>query len=111
MELELTRENLNHIAQHLKADHRVGDEFQRILREDSFFKKKAKLWHTLLCKDFAPGAKKTAFIASLILLSKEGLALEYGLKHRLVSAIIKVSKEKPELLKIERLIRYVATGN
>jgi death-on-curing family protein len=79
----------------------------------SVYKKIAYLLRAILVgHPFTDGNKRTALITALTILEKCGIELAGAKKENLVEEITKIARENLEdVNKIERLVRYVVTGN
>ena len=77
------------------------------------FRRIAYLWRALLFSyPLAEGDRRTALIVAFIIFEKNKMALWDGQKKRLVSALLKVSKENiSDIGRIERLVRYAVAGD
>jgi uncharacterized protein YjiS (DUF1127 family) len=77
------------------------------------FRRIAYLWRALLSSyPLAEGDRRTALIIAFIVFEKSRMALWDGQKKRLVSALLKVSKENiSDIGRIERLVRYAVEGD
>ncbi|MBI2676267.1 MAG: type II toxin-antitoxin system death-on-curing family toxin [Candidatus Aenigmarchaeota archaeon] len=79
----------------------------------SVYRKIACLWKAILVgHSFTDGNKRTALIVALALLEKSGIRLGDKSKENMVSEVTKIAKENiTDVSRIERLVRYAATGN
>ena len=79
----------------------------------SVFRKIAYLWRAILVgHPFTDGKKRTALIVALTIFEKCQIELDEEKKERMVAEITKIAAENmTDVSRIERLIRYAATGN
>jgi len=77
------------------------------------FRRIAYLWRALLLSyPLVEGDRRTALVVAFIIFEKNRMALWDGQKKRLVSALLKVSKENiSDIGRIERLVRYAVEGD
>ena len=77
------------------------------------YRKIAYLWRAILVgQPFTDGNKRTALMVALTILEKCHMGLDNKKKEMLTIKIKKVAKENiTEINRIERLIRYVITGD
>jgi death-on-curing family protein len=79
----------------------------------SVYRKIAYLLRAILVgHPFTDGNKRTAFIVALTIFEKCQIELDEEEKEKLVAEITKIAAENlTDVNKIERLVRYAATGN
>jgi death-on-curing family protein len=82
-------------------------------RGKSVYRKIAYLWRAILVgHPFTDGNKRTALIVALTILDKCDIGLDETRKENMVSEITKMAKENmTDINRIERLVRYVVTGD
>ena len=78
----------------------------------SVYRKIAYLWRAVLVgHPFTDGNKRTALVVALAILEKCDIKLNEEKKENLVTEIKKIAKENiTDISRIERLVRYAATG-
>ena len=82
-------------------------------RGRSAFRKIAILWRAILVgHPFTDGNKRTALMVAITILERCNIKLEERKKENIVSDIKKIAAENiTDIERIERMVRYVATGN
>ncbi len=77
------------------------------------YRKISYLWRAILVgHPYTDGNKRTALKVALTIAEKSGVRLEDEEKERMVSGIKKIASENiTDIGRIERLVRYAATGN
>jgi death-on-curing family protein len=77
------------------------------------YRKIAHLWRSILVgHPFTDGNKRTALMVALVILEKCSVVLGDEKKEMLISEIMKIAKENiRDIDRIERLVRYAATGD
>jgi len=79
----------------------------------SVYRKISYLWRSILVgHPFTDGNKRTALIVALTILEACKIKLDEKKKENMVEEITKIARENIEdINRIERLVRYVVTGN
>jgi len=79
----------------------------------SVYRKIAYLWRAILVgHPFTDANKRTALITALTILEKCEIKTDENKKENMVSTITRISKENmTDINRIERLVRYAATGD
>jgi len=108
-------EDIAKISQHFGGRLRVEAGLNAALAAGGrrgIFRRIAYLWRALLHSyPLVEGDRRTALVVAIILFEKNRIALWDGQRKRLVSAILKVSKENiSDVGRIERLVRYAVQG-
>lgn len=82
-------------------------------KSKNVYKKIAYLWKAILVgHPFTDGNKRTALIVALAIMEKSGIGLKDKNKENMIGEITKIAKENiTDIKRIERLVRYAATGN
>jgi hypothetical protein len=82
-------------------------------RNRGMFRKISYIWRALLSPyPLAEGDRKTALAFALSAFVSAGMVLDQKCKERLVSAVIRISKENiHNINRIERLLRYAVEGD
>ncbi len=112
----ITKEQARQINEQYGGSLRSDAEIETALdlgKGKTVYKKIAFLWRALLVgHPFTDGNKRTALIVALTILEKCNIRLDEGQKENMVSEITKIARENvTDINRIERLIRYVATGH
>lgn len=112
----LTKEQIREINKRYGGNLRSDTEVETALhraRGKNVYRKIACLWRAILAGHlFTDANKRTALMVSLTILEKCQIKLTPEGKKILVSAIKKIARENiTDVDKIERLVRYAATGH
>ena len=112
----ITKEQIIAINEQCGGSLRTDAEIETALdsgKGRSVFRKIACLWRAILVgHPFTDGNKRTAFVVALTILEKCNIELDNERKEGIVSEITKIARENiTDISRIERLVRYAATGN
>jgi death-on-curing family protein len=112
----VTREQIRSINKRYGGDLRSDAEIETSLtmgKGRSLYRKIAYLWRAILVgHPFTDGNKRTALMVAVIMLEKSSIELEDRLKENMTSEIIRIAKDNiTDIQRIERLVRYAATGH
>ncbi len=112
----MTKEQIRLINERYGGSLRSDAEIETALelgKGKSVYAKIAYLVRAILVgHPFTDGNKRTAFIVAMTVLEKCNIKLTEEKKENMVSEITKIAKENiTDVSRIERLIRYAATGN
>lgn len=112
----IDKEQIKAINEKYGGSLRTGAEIETALykgKGKNVYRKIAYLWRAILVgHPFTDGNKRTALIVALTILEKCEIGLDEDRKESIVSEIKKIASENIEdVSRIERLVRYVVTGN
>lgn len=112
----ITKEQIRLINEQEGGDVRNDAEIETALylgKGKNVYRKIALLWKAILVgHPFTDGNKRTAFVVALVVLEKSRINLREEQKEQMIAEITRIASENIEdASKIERLVRYVVTGN
>ena len=115
-EYMITREHIKEINAMYGGSLRTDAEIETALlmgKGKNMYRKIAILWRAILVgHPFTDGNKRTALMVALTILEKCDMGLDDAGIDMVVEEITKIARENiTDLNRIERLVRYVATGN
>ena len=112
----ITQDQIKKINEMCGGDLRTDAEIESALmvgKGRSVFRKIAILWRAILVgHPFTDGNKRTALTVALTILEDCDMSLSDKRKESLVEEVTKIAKENiTNINRIERLVRYAATGD
>ena len=115
-EYMLTKEQIRKINEMCGGNLRTDAEIETALfmgKGRSAYRKIAALWRAIVVgHPFTDGNKRTALTVAFTMLEKCGIELNEERKENMVSEVTKIARENiTDVKRIERLIRYAATGH
>ena len=112
----ITKEQIKSLNEKYGGSLRNDAEIETALdlgRGKTVYRKIAYLWKAILVgHPFTDGNKRTAFVVAIAILDSCHIKLDEDRKENMISEITKIAKENiTDINRIERLVRYVVTGN
>lgn len=112
----ISKDHIKAINERYGGSLRTDAEIETALsagRDRHVYRKIAALWRAILVgHPFTDGNKRTALMAALVIFDKCGVKISRPRKESLVKEITKIARENiTDISRIERLVRYAATGH